>query len=247
VFLLQAHGRRRWRIGRARDRNTVKGAPLAVLARFEPEQEWICEPGDILYLPPGYAHDGVAVDECITCSIGFRAPDARELVPALLERVEDSLAARASTGRYADPDLAPARRPGEIPSAMAVHARRIASSIRLDDVDVDIALGRHLSEPKPHVAFEPPAQPLGNGAFTRAARAGVRLDLRSRLLYRRGRFFMNGELLPAPAGTRALLEQLADARRLAKLPARAPGLYALLYQWYCYGWLHPGTEHGTDA
>jgi 50S ribosomal protein L16 3-hydroxylase len=74
VFLLQAHGRRRWRIGKQKDLTLVEGAPLKILQNFEPEEEFVLEPGDMLYLPPRYAHDGVAEGECMTYSIGFRAP-----------------------------------------------------------------------------------------------------------------------------------------------------------------------------
>ena len=74
VFLIQVHGRRRWRIGRAKDRSLVDGLPLKILRHFEPEHEWLLEPGDMLYLPPLWAHDGVAVGECMTASVGFRAP-----------------------------------------------------------------------------------------------------------------------------------------------------------------------------
>ena len=79
VFLLQAHGRRRWRIGRQKDLTLKEGIPLKVLAEFEPEEEFVLEPGDMLYLPPRYAHDGIAEGECITYSIGFRAPARAEL------------------------------------------------------------------------------------------------------------------------------------------------------------------------
>ena len=73
VFLLQLQGRRRWRIGRVTDPSLLPGVPLKILAAFEPEQEWLLEPGDMLYLPPGWGHDGVAEGECLTGSIGFRA------------------------------------------------------------------------------------------------------------------------------------------------------------------------------
>ncbi len=74
VFLLQVEGRRRWQIGRLTDPELLPDLPLKVLSRFEPEEEYLLEPGDMLYLPPRWAHDGVAVGECMTCSIGFRAP-----------------------------------------------------------------------------------------------------------------------------------------------------------------------------
>ena len=84
VFLLQVHGKRRWRISAQRDLSLRPGVPLKVLQHFEPEEEWVLEPGDMLYLPPHIAHDGVAEGECMTCSIGFRAPSASELTAQFL-------------------------------------------------------------------------------------------------------------------------------------------------------------------
>ncbi|MEJ7687323.1 MAG: cupin domain-containing protein, partial [Variovorax sp.] len=85
VFLLQVHGRRRWSIGKPRDLRLESGVPLKILARFEPEQSFVLEPGDMLYLPPRYAHEGVAVGgDCMTYSIGLRAPAAAPLGADLL-------------------------------------------------------------------------------------------------------------------------------------------------------------------
>jgi 50S ribosomal protein L16 3-hydroxylase len=77
--LLQAHGQRRWKIGAQQDLSLVEGMPLKILSNFKPEEEFVLEPGDMLYLPPQYAHDGVAIGECMTYSVGFRAPAFQEL------------------------------------------------------------------------------------------------------------------------------------------------------------------------
>lgn len=103
VFLLQAHGQRRWRIGRQRDLSLVEGLPLRILAHFEPEQEYLLDPGDMLYLPPHWAHDGVAVGECMTYSIGFRQPNRGELARELLQRLADDSEERLGTLAYRDP------------------------------------------------------------------------------------------------------------------------------------------------
>src|SRR5690606_28554951 len=90
VFLLQAWGRRRWRIGRVAEPQLVPGLPLRVLANFEAEREWLLEPGDMLYLPPGWGHDGIAEGPCMTCSVGFRAPSRHEFLAAFLAEAADS-------------------------------------------------------------------------------------------------------------------------------------------------------------
>jgi 50S ribosomal protein L16 3-hydroxylase len=102
VFLLQAEGRRSWQIAESFDAGLREGTELNVLESFEPEQEWELEPGDMLYLPPGIAHHGVALDRCMTWSIGMRAPSAADLLQGLGEWLATE---RDEGPRYADPDL----------------------------------------------------------------------------------------------------------------------------------------------
>ena len=115
VFLLQGSGHRYWMID---DRPDAPGAfrpdqELKLLQSFAPTHEWLLEPGDMLYLPPGVPHHGIAAGEqpCLTWSIGLRAPGVSELAvdfaESLAERIPDAR-------RYADPDLLPARESGEI-------------------------------------------------------------------------------------------------------------------------------------
>ena len=86
---MQAHGRRRWRIGRQKNLELQPDVPLKILTHFEPEEEYVLEPGDMLYLPPGWAHDGIAEGECMTYSIGFRSPERNEMTRELLLRLCD--------------------------------------------------------------------------------------------------------------------------------------------------------------
>jgi len=248
VFLVQTHGRRRWRIGRQRDLRLVPGLPLKILAGFRPTHEWVLEPGDLLYLPPGVAHEGVALGECITCSIGFRAPAWQELVEPWFA----ALAERARVaGRYRDPQQRPTRQPGRLPPAMCAAALRALGRIRPNRRDAARALLTQLSEPKPHVVFDRPARPLGMARFAAAVRArGVRLDPRTRLLYDGGDAAINGELFElGDRRAAAALRSLADRRALegASLHARDPTLRTLLYEWYVAGWLHLQRRGETRA
>ena len=121
VFLLQGEGRRRWRVSRQRDLELVAGAPLRILRRFRPAREWVLDPGDMLYLPPRCAHDGVAMGGgCITYSIGFRAPDAQELGARFLDYLQDRL---RLSGIYEDPGLKPQRHPGRLGDDMVRNAQ----------------------------------------------------------------------------------------------------------------------------
>ncbi|MCW5604740.1 MAG: cupin domain-containing protein [Burkholderiales bacterium] len=239
VFLLQTAGTRRWRVSRQRDLALVEGAPLKILRRFCPRHEWLLEPGDMLYLPPRYAHDGVAIDDCITCSIGFRAPDARELGQRFLEFLQDRLVLE---GEYHDPGLKPQAHPGRIAPEMLAQFRRMLAGISWNDRDVMLFAGQYLTEPKPHVVFEPPRRPLSVHMFEeRAGRHGVRLDLRTRLLCHARHVFINGEHHQAGAAETRLMLQLADRRRL---PPTAIGKAALrcLYQWYRAGYIEIGRR-----
>ena len=240
VFLIQALGRRRWRFGRQRDLALVPDAPLKLLANFSPQRDETLGPGDVLYLPPLWAHDGVALDECITCSVGFRAPAAQELESRFLEFVQDRISLE---GRYADPDLKPVRDPARLPPALVAKSARTLEKLRWKRDDVSEFLGRHLSEPKLQVVFDRPDPALSATAFAREAAAhGVRLALASRMLFDARRVFVNGEAERLPQRARALLAQLANARRLEGPLALEPAVRGLLYEWYLAGYIHPGSR-----
>jgi 50S ribosomal protein L16 3-hydroxylase len=238
VFLLQAQGRRRWRISGQRDRALMPGLPVKILADFRPRTEWVLEPGDLLYLPPGVAHEGTAIGECITLSIGFRAPAWQELAEPFALRLAE---ATPLAGRYADPGAAPARRPARLPAALIDEAWRRLSALRPRRAIAVETLLAQLTEPKPQVIFERPRRPLSLPAFAGAAANGrlvLRADRRSRCLYCGRRFAINGEVAPAASFDRRLTA-LADTRQLdADALRRAPaGLLALLHEWYVAGWL----------
>ena len=240
VFLLQGFGRRRWRYGRQRDLSLVPGVPVKLLANFEPTQDAVLGPGDMLYLPPQIAHDGVAIEPCITYSIGFRAPSSQELATAFLDFLRDDVELE---GRYADPGLEPSREPARIDARMHARIAATLAKIRWNDATVSRFIGSHLSEPKPGVWFDPPSRPMPLPAFARAiARSGVVLDRRSQLLYDARRFYLNGETLDVPRTASATLRTLANARRLSARQAAAAGDATLrvLHDAYRHGFLAPG-------
>ncbi len=157
VFLLQGPGRRRWQVSRAGDRAVDPGAAIKVLRRFVPEEEWVLEPGDMLYLPPGVAHHGIADGPCFTYSIGFLAPSHAELVQSFLEYLGATLGARVPPdARYADPDLRPTDDPTAIGAAMRAAVHDLLGGITFKPAAVDDFLGRFLTRPKPHVRFTVP-------------------------------------------------------------------------------------------
>ena len=134
VFLLQSQGQRRWQIDASANpplefRDDVE---LKLLREFSPSHDWVLEPGDMLYLPPGVPHHGVAVNPCLTLSVGMRAPSSAELVSDYL----DNLIAEADESmRYHDPDLLPAKDPNEIDAAAMARAVEALNTLRLNDPD----------------------------------------------------------------------------------------------------------------
>lgn len=237
VFLLQAQGRRRWRIGRQRDLTLRDDVPLKILAHFEPEQEYVLEPGDMLYLPPRWAHDGIAEGECQTYSIGFRAPARAELARELLQRLGDEAAEGEDEPRlYRDAGQPATASPGAIPEAMAQFARDALAAALKDPQALERALGEYLTEPKHNVWFEPARAP-------RRLRS-VQLDARTRMLHDRRHVFVNGEAWRAAGADAALMRRLADQRRLdaRDLEGASEAARALLQSWCEAGWLHANGE-----
>ena len=236
VFLIQVSGRRHWRIGRLGVSTTGalrEDVPLKVLADFQPEQDFVLEPGDMLYLPPGWAHDGVAVGgDCMTASVGFRAPWRGELANELLVRLTDDEAPRGDR-MYVDPRQAATCEPGRIPEALTAFAREAVLKAVAQPLALERALGEALTEPKPRVFFEPgEALPPGQGA---------RLSPRTRMMYDVAHVFINGQSFRAGGRDATLMRRLADRRALsaAEVARLSEGARDLLDQWTEDGWVLP--------
>jgi 50S ribosomal protein L16 3-hydroxylase len=232
VFLIQLAGQRRWRIGAQRDAVLRDDVPLKIIANFKPEDEFVLEPGDMLYLPPGWAHDGVAVGAgCITGSVGFRASTgeglAADLLPRLLDDIEDA-------GKlYTDPRQEAVNEPARVPTALLDFARRAVEAAVQKPLAIERALGEALTEPKANVWFEPGDQ-LSPGL-------GCALDRRSRMLYDERQVFLNGESFRAGGRDAVLMRRLADCRRLsaAEVGRLSADARELLDQWTEDGWVQP--------
>jgi len=207
VFLLQGPGRRRWRVE---------------------NKEYLAHPGDLLYLPPGVRHDGVALDPCFTYSIGFRAPRGTELGAAFLDWLHERGLPDAD---YRDGGMKPAARGGEIPKPLLTFANRLLARIRWSRSDVERFVGEYLSEPKAHVVFAP-------GSGRRACVSStVRLDAKTRLLYRGRRFFVNGESFELGGKSAAGLRELADRRMVDGARLARAGLAGLISRWQGLGYV----------
>lgn len=211
VFLLQGTGKRLWRVSEQQDLNLVEGAPLKILKNFVTEKEYILEAGDMLYLPPQVAHWGIAVGDCMTYSIGFRAPKAQELAIEFLSFIQEKINLQ---GLYHDPDLIMQAHPSDINESMIKQVSGMLNAITWDDNVVGEFLGAYLSEPKPDVVFEAPRKLSADKFNDLLKQKPILLALKSQMLCYRQLCFINGEKLEVPSILFASMQKLADTRYL---------------------------------
>lgn len=239
VFLLQGAGKRRWAISQQKDLRLIPDAPLRILSHFVSEQEWVLEAGDMLYLPPNVAHWGVAEDDdCMTYSIGFRAPAARELAVEFLdacrqEGLPDAL--------YQDPELQPVSDAAAIDPAMVNRVSDMLQRLTWQPEELGPFLARYFTEPKAYVVFTPNRK-LSLTKFTDSVcERGVTLDLQTQILHWHGQYFINGEVVHLVENGECLLNILANQRLLSASLCQAEGarhLYPWLRDMYLLGYLH---------
>ena len=240
VFLLQAQGRRRWSIGKQADLRLQPGVPLKILENFEPEETFVLEPGDMLYLPPKYAHEGVAVgDYCMTFSIGLRSSAVGELGADLLARMAQAYsedledAGPAELARYRDPTQPAVDAPAAMPARLQDFARKAVEAALRDPDAIARALGESLTEPKANIWFD-------EGGEVPDVMQRVALDRRTRMLYDTRHIYINGESFRAGGADATLMRKLADQRTLGprELARASEGALALLGEWCEAGWIH---------
>ena len=147
VFLLQAHGHRRWQIGQMCDSDSplLPHADLKILAEFEPTDEWVLEPGDMLYLPPRLAHNGIAEDDCMTYSVGFRAPSAAEVLTHFTDFLGQFL---PDEERYSDADIQPSEDPNQIQRDALERLKALLNEHMSDERLLMTWFGQFMTEPK---------------------------------------------------------------------------------------------------
>lgn len=240
VFLLQGQGKRRWRISQQTDLSLVEGAPLKILQNFETEHEYVLQAGDMLYLPPHIAHWGIAVGDCMTYSIGFRAPSAQELATQFLTFLQDKL---LLDGMYTDTSLALQKHPAEISEDMVKRVNSMLKKIRWNKSMVADFLGAYLSEPKPHIVFDAANNMSVKTFVSKLRNNGVRLDLKTQALFYESRFFINGELVEMQVNWVPCLKYLADNKHLPTAIVKPEllddhGFVMCLYNWHQAGYLH---------
>lgn len=223
VFLVQGQGERRWQYHTSptRDRRLVPGLDLRVLATFEPDVDEVLHTGDMLYLPPGFAHHGVAVTPCLTYSIGFRSPSAGEAWTSFARAAADS----PDASRWLeDPPLHADQHPGAISPALLARVRQMVRSIDMSDEAIDRWFAAFATRLKPGHALEAPRRaPEGAAILARLARGDVVLrseEARWAFLptHEKGAtllLFVGGEAIRVPERASTLARSLSASRRHA--------------------------------
>jgi 50S ribosomal protein L16 3-hydroxylase len=238
VFLIQAQGRRRWRFGQQQDLSLAPDLPLKILSRFTPEEDVVLEPGDMLYLPPDAAHDGVALDhDCMTLSVGFKAPTAAMMAQRMLEAAAEDLGMPNPARRerhFRDPGQRAVSESAELPARLIQAALKSVGQVALNQSLAIDCLGTWLTEPNQMARFEPTDECIEPG------QAGlIKLDRRTRMLFCQRQLFINGEKVPTAAN--ALLKQLANTRSVPLTHAQTRGQNQTtdtLNDWLDAGWIH---------
>lgn len=173
VFLLQGLGKRQWQIDTSPvdEEVLIEDLDVSILAEFEPDEEWVLEPGDMLYLPPRIAHYGVAIGDCMTYSVGFRAPSDEEVLSGFLASYVTEI---DPTKRYSDPDLTPAEHAGEISDDALAYVRDVIRRAADDTAAIDRWFGRFITEPRRGFYPEPvdEAEMVAGMDIRRALEAG---------------------------------------------------------------------------
>lgn len=250
VFLLQVQGRRRWQLAETFDPSLRSDCDLKVLARFAPERELIAEPGDILYLPPNVAHFGVAEGRAMTFSIGFRAPDRRELLAAFGEEL---MTRTLGNSRFSDPGRRAAQKPAQIDSGDLAELRRLLrDGLARSDDELNAFLGRYLTRSKPNLEAEPietesdlVCQRLSQGhRLVRRPASRFAYMLRSAGLL----VFVDGVEHLLPDGAESWLDPLigGDAFDAAAHEA-SPGALRWVVAWHAQGALEWQNEGENDG
>ncbi|OEY67201.1 cupin domain-containing protein [Marinobacter sp. X15-166B] len=223
VFLLQAHGKRRWTFGGHCDHTSprIEGTPLRILSGWEGEETLTLEPGDMLYLPPGVGHHGVAEDDCITLSIGFRAPT----VDDVLTGYTDFLCSQSDVSRHlADPDLAPQDNPGAVSDRAIDSVEQVLREALQDRRQMVLWFGQYSTAPKNLDIVVPADEPVNADTFraTVADGAQLRWNEGSRFAYyafdEETALFVDGERYLLRGAAQPLAPLLCLSSRVAMEP-----------------------------
>jgi 50S ribosomal protein L16 3-hydroxylase len=242
VFLIQMSGRRQWQISQQKDLSLSPNLPLKILQRFKPQHEWVLEPGDMLYLPPHIAHDGVALDAgCQTWSVGFRSPSFKELLQEGLWRLAESLEGMPELEqKFADPLQKASSHAEQLPEELIQQIALKLRDLKLDQVDRFLpGITAYLSEPKQQAFFDGPAKHLNASRFTKYLGSKRLLPSpQTRILSLGKEVFCNGENM-SQGQTKDIAQawRTLSAKKALLDTKLLVNAQSSLYEAYLAGWL----------
>ena len=215
VFLFQAKGEREWKISEQKKFSLDKKSAIKIITNFKVKNTWVLKPGDLLYLPPNVGHWGVSQsDDCLTYSIGFRAPGTFEIQSKFLDFIQDNLITNKND-LYRDPNLNLQKNPAEINSNMIKKIQRIVNQLRWNTNSINNFIGQLLTEPIEGAVFETSKSMTAEVFIKDLVKKPLKLNPKTRMLFIKNNFFINGELIEADKKSIMYLKQLANDREIS--------------------------------
>ena len=215
VFLFQAKGEREWKISEQKKFSLDKKSAIKIITNFKVKNTWVLKPGDLLYLPPNVGHWGVSQsDDCLTYSIGFRAPGTSEIQSKFLDFIQDNLITNKNN-LYRDPNLNLQKNPAEINSNMIKKIQRIVNQLRWNTNSINNFIGQLLTEPIEGAVFETSKSMTAEVFIKDLIKKPLKLNPKTRMLFIKNNFFINGELIEADKKSIMYLKQLANDREIS--------------------------------
>jgi 50S ribosomal protein L16 3-hydroxylase len=215
VFLFQAHGEREWKISDQKKFSLDKKSAIKIITNFKTKNTWVLKPGDMMYLPPNVGHWGISQsDDCLTYSIGFRAPGTFEIQSKFLDFIQDNLITNQND-LYKDPNLNLQKNPAEINLNMIKKIQQIVNQLRWNAKSINTFIGQLLTEPIEGAVFET-SKPLTLEIFKKdLIRKSLKLNPKTRMLFIKNNFYINGELIETDKKSVVHLKQLANDREIS--------------------------------
>ena len=215
VFLFQAKGEREWKISEQKKFSLDKKSAIKIITNFKVKNTWVLKPGDLLYLPPNVGHWGVSQsDDCLTYSIGFRAPGTFEIQSKFLDFIQDNLITNKND-LYRDPNLNLQKNPAEINSNMIKKIQQIVNQLRWNTNSINNFIGQLLTEPIEGAVFETSKSMTAEVFIKDLIKKPLKLNPKTRMLFIKNNFYINGELIEADKKSIMYLKQLANDREIS--------------------------------
>jgi 50S ribosomal protein L16 3-hydroxylase len=228
VFLFQAKGEREWKISEQKKFSLDKKSAIKIITNFKAKNTWVLKPGDLLYLPPNVGHWGISQsNDCLTYSIGFRAPGTFEIQSKFLDFIQDNLIT-IKNDLYKDPNLNLQKNPAEINSNMMKKIHHIINRLRWNTNSINTFIGQLLTEPIEGAIFET-SKSMTLEIFKKdLVRKPLKLNPKTRMLFIKNNFYINGEIIETDKKSIMYLKQLANDREVSiKSPLSKKDLNAL--------------------